>query len=324
MAVAGILAFRQRTKRGQVGALRRPSQGQLVQKCATLRSVGFCPNRRTLSSLLANAKFRLKCVQEHGSCSNRPRLRLGKHASHGRFDGPGIPPVESTSLGRQPESRLSSVPGTWPTHDHPALDQTPQDAGQSARVQMQHLGHLPGGDSRTTTDDSQHQTLRTRDAELSCHPLRSGFQPMAYCPDQAHEFQDLSQSRHLAAFRTENKPGDRLPRHLPSPRREGNRTSVDPILLRRDAYFHGCGRPEASSGSMRCRIKHPGKGATLLVVNYRELFCTTSMIAGLSTPGNARAQARASLLSSRRTALPDIITKAADARFPNGTQAVQV
>jgi hypothetical protein len=91
-------------------------------------------------------------------------------------------------------------------------DQSLEDSGHRAGVQVDDTRDLPSGETRTLRHDPKDQPLRTSDPEGRFHPFRRALEPMLDVPQEAHEIQNRIQVNRLGQFGLRRGPtvGHRL------------------------------------------------------------------------------------------------------------------
>ncbi len=105
--------------------------------------------------------------------------------------------VETPARRGQAEQQAAPVAWIAAAVDQTAVLETLQDPGQRTGVEVQELGERPGRDAREATDDPEHEPLGPRHPELSGHALGRTLQRVIERPDEAHEIQDVTESRSL-------------------------------------------------------------------------------------------------------------------------------
>ena len=118
----------------------------------------------------------------------------------GALDGARSRRVGAASLRRELEERAPRVRGVGAPDHEPALLEPLQHAGERARVDVQELGHLAGGDAGEASDHPDDEALRARDAEPRLHPLGRGLQRVIERPERPQEVEDRPELSHASAI----------------------------------------------------------------------------------------------------------------------------
>jgi hypothetical protein len=99
--------------------------------------------------------------------------------------------VRTLSTHRQSEYGTPAITRVINASHHLLLHQPLQDPGQCTRVQVEDRGEFPRREPRKQANHAQHEALRSRDADLTCHPLGPNLEPVDDGPQQLHELQHI-------------------------------------------------------------------------------------------------------------------------------------
>ncbi len=78
--------------------------------------------------------------------------------------------------------------------NEPAVDQTTKNTGKRARVNVHELGESTRSDLRIAPDETDHDALHARHAELGLHSFRTSLQTMIDSPKETHEIERDAES----------------------------------------------------------------------------------------------------------------------------------
>jgi hypothetical protein len=100
--------------------------------------------------------------------------------------------VDDLSLARQSQQPSTSIALIRPATDQTTPFEPLQEGRERAGVQVQNLCQLPRVNAREPSDDSDDETLGTRDAERPGHRSGSALKRMIDGPDQAQQLERLA------------------------------------------------------------------------------------------------------------------------------------
>lgn len=131
-------------------------------------------------------------------CDEQPLCRRAiargaapQHIRHRRLHGAAAEPIDLRAARRKSQLGAPPISGRRrPTHEA-LLDQSLQDAGERAGMNMKDVRELTRGETWEQTDDAQRQPLRPGHAPLLAHSFRRALQRVYQLPQQPHELQDF-------------------------------------------------------------------------------------------------------------------------------------
>jgi hypothetical protein len=112
----------------------------------------------------------------------------------------------------RPQPDASTVSSIALTTKKAFSDQSLEDSGHRARMQVDDTRDLPGGETRTVRHDPKDQPLRTSDSERCLHSFGRALEPMLDVPQEPHEIQNRIQIDRLGRLGLRRGPtvGHRL------------------------------------------------------------------------------------------------------------------
>jgi hypothetical protein len=149
-------------------------------------------------------------TQHLARCAQGFRAEVSEGRAHGRLHRAIRLDVERPTFGGGADERTAPVKGIGPSSNELLPLEPLQDSGQGARVQVQNLGQAPRRDPGETAYYSQHEPLRSREADRRHHALGGSFERVIHGPDETHEIEHFPERRQGICFnRASNSPSHR-------------------------------------------------------------------------------------------------------------------
>jgi hypothetical protein len=116
------------------------------------------------------------------------------------FDRPLSCRVYSNPPPRKVQYCAASITGIAGSSHKLLPHQSLKHTSESTGMYVQHRRKIAGRHARKQTDETQHEALRTGDANLACHLLRFPIQTMDDRPQELHELQYVWESDRISRF----------------------------------------------------------------------------------------------------------------------------
>jgi hypothetical protein len=115
----------------------------------------------------------------------------------GAFHGSIAPAIRTESPRGEPQHGTAAIARIVGAYQQALCGEPLNHSGQRARMNMQHDRQLACRESRKQTDDAEHESLRSRDADVAVHALGEALETVNDGPEHAHELQHVWQNPRL-------------------------------------------------------------------------------------------------------------------------------
>jgi hypothetical protein len=112
---------------------------------------------------------------------------------HGRLDRAPLLGVGRRAFSSQAKHRTAAIGRIGHAYQQPLCLQAAENAGECARMDVEHGGNVTGRHTGKESDDTQDETLGAGDAKFCGHPFRVTVEAMHDGPQQLHEVKDVGQ-----------------------------------------------------------------------------------------------------------------------------------